>query len=310
MWNGPIKNPNMVRDFLLKGGIVNIDSLEEMEMLKTVIAEHPGHVFPLGIRCNFDVNDGVISRFGFDIDGSDFHKAISFFSHTPNIKFVNLQCHFAKRQIDYWPTRAKKMVELFDRLEITPERIDLGGGLFGKMTDFMKAQFHNPIPSYLEYAKVAATELAEKFGNSGPEMVIEPGSALVGDCLKFIGTVKTIKCIRGKFFASILGSRNNINMNGINPPIEIIPSGNAQTEYEKIDLVGYTCIENDVLYKDFSGKMAVGDSIVISNCGSYSLVMKPPFILPNFPVLAFSGDKIEVVKRAETFDDIFRSYVF
>ena len=48
-----------------------------------------------------------------------------------------------------------------------------------------------------------------------------------------------------------------------------------------------------------------GDFIVISNCGSYSIVMKPPFILPNFPVLDIDGDEVEVIKRAESFDDLF-----
>lgn len=308
IWNGPIKNPSNVEDYLLRGGILNIDSLEEVEMLKTIISKYPNHTFKLGIRCNFDVNDGIVSRFGFDIDGDDFTKAISFVSHTQNVKLINLQCHFAKRQIDYWPARAKRMVTLFDQIGINPERIDLGGGLFGKMTDSLKVQFRSSIPSFSDYAKAAATVFAERFGNAGPELIIEPGSALVGDCMKFVGTVKTIKCIRGKYFASILGSRNNINMNGVNPPIEIIPSNNVQKEYVKMDLVGYTCIESDVLYKDYSGKLAVGDSIVISNCGSYSLVMKPPFILPNFPVLDLSGNHVEVIKRAETFNDIFSTF--
>jgi len=75
-------------------------------------------------------------------------------------------------------------------------------------------------------------------------------------------------------------------------------------------LAGFTCIESDVLYKNYCGLLAVGDAVVISNCGSYSLVMKPPFILPNFPVLDICGDKVEVIKRSETFDDIFHTFQF
>ena len=48
--------------------------------------------------------------------------------------------------------------------------------------------------------------------------------------------------------------------------------------------------------------------IVFENCGSYSLVMKPPFILPNFPVLDISEGEVELIKRAETFEDIFHTY--
>ena len=33
------------------------------------------------------------------------------------------------------------MVELLDRVGVIPERVDIGGGLFGKMADSLKAQF-------------------------------------------------------------------------------------------------------------------------------------------------------------------------
>ena len=83
-----------------------------------------------------------------------------------------------------------------------------------------------------------------------------------------------------------------------------------QREYIDLDLVGFTCIEGDVLYKNYTGSLGVDDAVVISNCGSYSLVMKPPFILPNFPVLDICGNQVEVIKRAETFDDIFHTFNF
>ena len=44
------------------------------------------------------------------------------------------------------------MVDLMDRLGIIPERIDIGGGLFGKIADSLKAQFTNEIPCYMDYA--------------------------------------------------------------------------------------------------------------------------------------------------------------
>jgi diaminopimelate decarboxylase len=39
-------------------------------------------------------------------------------------------------------------------------------------------------------------------------------------------------------------------------------------------------------------------------------VLKPPFILPNFPIIEWDGEKTKVVKRKETFDDLFKTYVF
>lgn len=312
IWNGPIKNVPIMEQFLLDGGTINIDCIEELEQIKEIHNRHADKLINVGIRCNYEVNDGVVSRFGFDIDGEDFMEAVKFATTTKNVKLINFQCHFAKRQIDYWPARAKGMVELIDRLGIIPERIDIGGGLFGKMADSLKAQFSCEIPDYEAYAKAAAQVFADYFKNKDvkPELLIEPGSAVVGDCMKFIGTVKTIKNVRGKWMAHVLGSQKNISMTGINPPIEVIAMGGEQKEYKDLDFLGFTCIEGDVLYHNYTGKLAHQDVIVISNCGSYSLVMKPPFILPNFPVLDISEGKTEVIKRAENFDDLFHTFNF
>ena len=312
IWNGPIKNVPIMEQFLLDGGTINIDSIEELEQVKDIHNRHADKLIHVGIRCNYDVNDGVVSRFGFDIDGAEFMEAVKFATTTENVKFINFQCHFAKRQIAYWPARAKGMVDLIDRLGVIPERIDIGGGLFGKMADSLRAQFSCEIPDYEAYAKAAAQVFADYFADKDvkPELLIEPGSAVVGDCMKFIGTVKTIKNVRGKWIATVLGSQKNISMTGINPPMEVIAMGGEQKEYKDLDFVGFTCIEGDVLYHNYTGKLAHQDAIVISNCGSYSLVMKPPFILPNFPVLDISEGKTEVIKRAENFDDLFHTFNF
>ena len=197
-----------------------------------------------------------------------------------------------------------------ERLGYIPDRIDIGGGLFGYMDDVLKAQFSTTIPTYEDYAKAAASVFAEQFPNLETKLLIEPGSALVGDCMKFVGRIETIKTVRNKTFATMLGSQKNISMGGVNPPIFVIKSGTERKYYENVDIVGYTCIENDVLYHNYEGDLSVGDYVVFSNCGSYSLVMKPPFILPNFPVIDISGNKVELIKRQEYFDDIFHTFSF
>ena len=77
-----------------------------------------------------------------------------------------------------------------------------------------------------------------------------------------------------------------------------------------MDFGGFTCIESDYLYRNFNGKLATGDMVVFGNVGSYSVVLKPPFILPNFPVIDISEGSVELIKRQETFDDIFHTFSF
>ena len=315
IWNGPVKNAKRVEEFLLSGGTVNVDSVSEIKQISKMAGNHRDSIFSVGIRCNYDVGDGVLSRFGIDVSGDDFDEALRIISSSDNIVLSGLQAHFAKRSPEYWQARTKGMLDLYDRVleyGIHPARLDIGGGIYGKMPDFLRSQIGVGKVEYEDYSIRSAKLFAERFSGieDAPELIIEPGTAIAGDCMRFVCRVKTVKTVRGKTVVTVMGSQKNISMSGINPPLEVIPCGDSQTAYENADIVGFTCIEGDVLYKNFSGKLAVGDYAVIGNCGSYSLVMKPPFILPNFPVLDISSGDVEVIKRAEVFEDLFCTYNF
>lgn len=313
-FNGPYKNPVAVEEILLNGGTINIDSLYDLDVIKKIAMKYPNNNIFVGIRCNFDIDDGVISRFGFDIESNEFNNVIEEIRNIQNIELVGLHSHFATRSIDSWPQRATRIIELVDRyFNTVPKFISLGGGIFGKMSDSLKAQFDTDIPTYKDYANAVAYQFKDHFKKQKPMLIIEPGSALVGDSMKFVSKVINIKDIRGKKIATLLGSIYNINptLNKKNPPIKIISTNNnIQKEYIDLDFGGFTCIESDYLYKGFCGNLAVGDLVVFDNVGSYSVVLKPPFILPNFPMVEVEGNQINLIKRMETFDDLFCTYKF
>ena len=316
IWNGHVKDGKRVKELLLTGGTVNIDSIYEVDNIKRIAQDHTEHVLNVGVRINYDVGDGVLSRFGFDVDGEDFDKALAFIASTPNIRLINLQAHFAKRSPEFWTARAEGMLRAYDRVAerygLKPERLDIGGGIYGKMPASLRSQLGIGEITYDDYASKAAKLFADHFRDDpdAPFLFIEPGSAVAGDCMRFVSRIETIKSVRGKKIATVIGSQKNISMNGINPPMELIHGGGEQESVENCDIVGFTCIEGDVLQKNYTGELGIGDYIVINNCGSYSIVMKPPFILPNFPVLDICGDEVEVIKRAETFDDLFQTFSF
>lgn len=316
IWNGPVKNTRKVKELLLAGGTVNIDSIYEIDEIRDAAERHPEHTLNVGVRVNYDVGDGVLSRFGVDVNGKEFNQILTFISDMPNIRLINLQAHFAKRSPEFWTARAEGMLKVYDKVVekygMKPERLDIGGGIYGNMPSSLRKQLGVEKVSYEDYAIRAARLFAEHFKDDldAPYLFIEPGSAIAGDCMRFVSRIETLKKIRGKTIATVMGSQKNISMNGINPPMEIIAGGGERALVENTDIVGFTCIEGDVLQKNYCGLLAVGDFIIIRNCGSYSIVMKPPFILPNFPVLDINGKKIEVIKRAETFDDLFRTYSF
>lgn len=316
IWNGPVKNAKKVKELLLTGGTVNIDSEYEIDNIREIAHAHPEHVLNIGVRINYDVGDGVLSRFGIDVDGEEFDRVLSFIASTPSIHLINMQAHFAKRLPEFWTARAEGMLKVYDKVVglygLKPERLDIGGGIYGKMPTSLRSQLEIEEINYDDYASKSAKVFADHFKDNtdAPYLFIEPGSAVAGDCMRFVSRVETMKVVRGKSIATVIGSQKNISMNGINPPMEVVPGGGKQNAVEKCDIVGFTCIEGDVLQKNYSGKLGIGDYIVVDNCGSYSLVMKPPFILPNFPVIDIDGDEVEIIKRAEIFDDLFHTFSF
>jgi diaminopimelate decarboxylase len=315
-FNGPYKNAAITKEIILGGGIVNLDDYVEVPLVLQLAEEYPNKVIKIGLRCNFNINDGVTSRFGFDIEKDSFRDLISTLTAKENISIAGIQCHFATRAIETWQPRAEGISRISkEYFTDQPSHIDLGGGMFGKMKESLKEQFASRIPTYEEYAQQAAGFINSFFKDSSkqPDLFIEPGSALVGDAMRFVAPVISIKDIRGKAIATLLGSVYNINptLNKKNPPITVFTEDtNKQSMYKNLDFGGYTCIEGDYLYKGYNGPLSLGDLVVFENVGSYSVVLKPPFILPNFPVVELCKGDVRVIKRKETFDDLFQTYVF
>lgn len=323
-FNGPYKEHEHVVSLLQGGGTVNVDSGEELQRIAQSANCHEGEPFKLGLRCNFEVHDGVLSRFGFDVDSQTFLDAVAFIDGHSKLKLTGLHCHFATRSLDCWKNRTQGMIAVIDRhfrhRLADLSHVSLGGGMYGHMPDELKSQFPVSIPEFGDYAAVAALPFARYFAESGsahrPTLIIEPGTALVADAMKYICQVNSIKMVRGRQVVSLTGSSYNINPNPNrkNVPIECfpVPGVEDRTEISGGYFGGYTCIEGDYLYKEFNGSLAVGDFIVFDDVGSYSVVMKPPFILPNVAIVEPLADNesYKLIKRRETFDDIFHTYTF
>ena len=150
--------------------------------------------------------------------------------------------------------------------------------------------------------------MAEHFrGRHCPILFTEPGTTLINRYIDFVSKVVSIKEIRGKTFVELNCSKHNLGeiCELKKLPITVIPQGGQQQKILDGELVGYTCLEHDVVYRGFTGDLAVGDIIVFGNVGGYSLVSKPPFIRPNCQMVTESG---LVIKRKETFDEVFGTY--
>lgn len=316
--NGPYKNKEALEKFLLNGSNVNIDSYKEAELVQEIACENKNVNLSIGLRCNFEINDTLISRFGFDVESEEFYKLFDRLNNIENISLKGIHCHFPNRDLESYIPRVEKILQLADKLfDNAPEYIDVGGGYFGRVDESLQKQFSTRVPEYKEYAEVIAKKFAEHFqyleDNQKPTLLLEPGSALVGDTMLFVAKIIDIKNIRGKDIATSSGSKFNIGLltSSVNMPMKVYNQNSTCNSYDNLDIAGFTCIESDYLYKGYCGKLEVNDFVVFSNIGSYSIVFKPQFILPNVPVIEYNDQdsNYEVVKRQETVEDVFSTFV-
>ena len=311
IFNGPLKSAVGI-EAMRKGCIVNADSLDEVYALTEAAKINPENDFRIGLRFNLDVGQGFISRFG--MDEQDLEEAFRIVQGT-NLCISGLHCHISRaRGLKAWELRTKKALELADRFfPEGPDFLDLGSGMFGSMAPEFAAQFSD-VPAYEEYARVTAGLVAAHYNNKQkPVLFTEPGTTLINRFVDCISEVKTIKSITGRFFAVLDCSIHNLGETCTlkKLPVTVIPSGAKQDYYESIDLTGYTCLEQDVMYTGYSGLLARGDFAVFGNVGGYSNVLKPPFIRPNCAMITEKPDGgFELIKAAETDEDLLHTYRF
>jgi diaminopimelate decarboxylase len=313
--NGPYKPLAALRKYLFNGSIVNLDSFSEFDNLKIIAENYPDKSFNIGIRCNFALGRTSTSRFGFDVTDPQFDSMIEYLSKIKSISFKILHCHYPNRELALFEERVDNMLELYHRISkyVVPPIIDIGGGLGGNLDDFVKQQLPFEVAEYSDYAVLIATKFKRTFENAEykPILMLEPGTALVADAMKFVCKVIDIKNIRGQWIAMTSGTKINFlpMASKLSMPLTVYSQKNdPQEKYLSVDISGYTCMENDYLFRNYSGHLNIGDYLVFDNVGSYSVVFKPPFILPNVPVISLVNGKMELLKKAETFDYIFQTY--
>ena len=316
IFNGPNKGEDGL-SALLEGSIVNVDNLDELSAVCERVKDFPEKSFEIGLRVNMDLGQSFTSRFG--MDERDIAKAFDLVKEARNLSVAGLHCHISRcRGIQAWQKRTEIMLGLADRFfaERPPKYLDLGSGMFGKMDPVFEAQFDH-VPSYTDYAFVTAKLVADRYAAvpeaDKPILFTEPGTTLVNKYIDFIGRVDAVKTVRGKSFAVLNCSEHNLGETCTlkRLPIKILHAGRQTKTYEGLAFVGYTCLEQDVMYTDYCGALAVGDYVQFGNVGGYSNVYKPPFIWPNCAMVARrSSGEYTVIKRRETYEDLLQTYSF
>lgn len=311
IYNGVTSEPYVKEKAAAGGAIVNVDNLEELKSIEKIAAEREDHI-QIGVRVNFPIGNGMHSRFGIDIYGADFEEAMDLISNSQWLTFGGFHCHIGmSRPVKFWKEKAEMMIKL--AMEHGAKYIDLGGGLYGPMPEDLASQFDDYAGSFEDYAEVISKPMKEAFPDESVELILEPGTALVGNVMDVYARVENIKWIRDQAFITL-----NINSNhcGIIADVKDLPykiywfeepEGKKRAMMSDGIVAGNTCLEYDHILRHFKGVVGVGDWILIRNVGAYSISTSRQFIVPRLGVVLTDGT---MIRRPESAEDMFRGIGF
>lgn len=320
IFNGPYKRPEDLLTALLAGAVVNLDASYEVPLVEGIGRAFPDRQLRVGLRCNVSAG-GRHSRFGFDAGSPEFEDALARLTRLDNCCLVGFHCHGSvDRGVAAFAQRTYQLLTLTSKYfpGPPPQMINVGGGFFSDMPPGLREQFDTPVPTFREYGEAVARQVADAYPDGGPRLVIEPGTAIAANSTSFVARVVDVKTVNGRRIAVVAGSVHNVKPTGHRRLLGIdvhrrLP-GRAAADGAidgPIDIVGYTCMEDDRLATGYEGPVAAGDYVVVEAVGAYTLVMKPPFIQPAPAVVAYDPvlDRFSLARRRERTADIFATYV-
>ena len=244
------------------------------------------------------------SKFGFNLNNGDAHKAIARAQSSPAVDLIGIHCHIGSNvfAVDNFAEASKVMVDLFSTLNLS--ELTLGGGLGVAYTENEEA------PTIEQWAEVL--QRATQSLPAGSNVSVEPGRSIVasaGVTVYSVGTVKPVDGIRT--YISVDGGMSD------NPRPVLYGSGYeafdpARMSADRTDsarIVGKHCESGDILVESaaVAPNVAVGDLLVMPVTGAYGYSMASNYNKVMRPAVVFvSQGESRLVVRRETYDDIVR----
>ena len=289
-----------------------VDSFDEIDRIEKLHAEG----LPV-VRVQLRITPGVHvhthefvstgqddSKFGFNLNNGDAHKAIARAQSSTAIDLIGIHCHIGSNvfAVDNFAEASKVMVDLFSTLNLS--ELTLGGGLGVAYTENEEA------PTIEQWAEVL--QRATQSLPAGSKVSVEPGRSIVASAGVTVYTVGTVKPIDGiRTYISVDGGMSD------NPRPVLYGSGYeafdpARMSADRTDsarIVGKHCESGDILVESaaVAPNVSVGDLLVMPVTGAYGYSMSSNYNKVMRPAVVFvSEGESRLVVRRETYDDLVR----
>ena len=337
--NGSIKSPDIIRRAIDLDIHIILDNQYELDYcieqaeqlgkkasvllrLKPFLADHdePSDFFP--DRLIRDMTQTV--KYG--IPTSEMLPMVPKIRDSEWVELVGVHTHSGRhsKKLSFWGSLIRNFVKLTAEIrdgmgaDWTPKIVSIGGG-FAAEHDIESrvpvTDYETPtVEEYAEFTTGALREAMNKHGMSTEGIIFEaePGRALhneTGLHLAKIHVVKHETANIDRYWAETDTSEVFLSIGSLNPkpPFNFVIANKADKPDEhKADLVGITCNYECMAEQVPVPMLENEDILAFLNTGSYVEVYACNFnALPRPGMVLVSGDEAELVKRAETIEDVF-----
>jgi diaminopimelate decarboxylase len=343
--NGSVKTPELIAEAVDAGCRITLDSVREIELVREAARRADRRVSVMfRVRPDYDGLDlftefaeadipirEAAAAYKPGIPTEDLERAGRGAIDAEELDVVGVMAHLGRHHhaVEVWHSMASSLAETVGRLSRAwggwaPRAIDVGGG-FASPRDptgrGTRRGAERPLdelsPPIEAYADAVASSLRDGLARhgiatAGIRLEAEPGRALFADAGIHLATVRHVKT-QSRPIPHRWIETNTTEMFLPDGLIEhnrwtVVAAGRADDAPAQIaDVVGLSC-GFDVIVPDAAlPDLDAGDVVAVLDTGAYQDAASSNFnALPRPATLLVNGDDAEVVKRAESIEDVFR----
>lgn len=308
-------------------GHVVVDNLPELRRL-AALAKAQGKTQAILIRVTPGIDPHTHRRirtgqedtkFGLSVaSGAALEAVTEALGAAPHLRITGLHCHIGSQLLDaHTHEQAIDIMVAFlrqvaDKTGWMPEDLDIGGGLGIRYVESQQP------PTYDEFAEIlihALRAALTKYGVPEPNLLQEPGRALVGEAGTTLYTVGVIKQVS---IPEAPGTRTYVGIDGglsDNPRPQLydavyetlVANRAGEPKTQTVRVAGKHC-ETDILIQEAQMQpVETGDILAVQSTGAYNYVMASNYNRFTKPACVFvQGGQADLVSRRETLDDVVR----
>jgi diaminopimelate decarboxylase len=304
-------------------GLVTVDNADELERLDGIAREH-SRVQPVLLRVSPGVEGdthayletgGLDSKFGMPIKGGSALEAIKRAAELDSISLAGLHAHVGSQLLSAGPylTEIDRLFDLIAQARRDPgidiRLVDCGGGFGVTYTEEIPGLLPEIASKMLDRVSAAAAQ----GGFPAPNIMVEPGRALVANAVCTVYKVGSIKTVpSGMTFVAVDGGMSdNIRpaLYGAKYTVSRANQPRPGTQMRTVSVVGRHCESGDILAREIElpADLRHGDLLAFAATGAYGYSMASNYNRVGRPaVVGVRDGRSRLIFRREDAGDLDR----